>query len=384
MISSILLHFVWNSAFFAAKPSSLYRVAVVTSDYLADAGQWPTHNNQTLHMLQNTESLSQLNRTQCIERYISSTPGQKDVLVVAANITMKDQASLEGGASNSSLLYDLASFDNGPSWIWAATWLCSAFDQGPESRPQSWCTADSLLSKEAEWTLKRYATNSNGPVDKSLWVKVDYCLSAGVESLDGFCALRFSAGILLLVCILNLGKCAAIYYTAYLHYRSDKASKEKASLVTIGDAVASFLAEKDPATENLPFASREDFTGKEWPSKRSPLSHPGPSLYRIRWFKAASYIRWLVMLTLWFTILIIVAVLLAKGIDAEQRRGIAVDIRSLIAQGLGTPQPYAAGLTGLTRSMGRVAGFYFTVLFANMWQVSRTVRFFVHSQHDLH
>ena len=111
---------------------------------------------------------------------------------------------------------------------------------------------------------------------------MDYYLSAGVESLDGFYALRYSAKILLVVCILNLGKCAAIYYTAYLHYRSDKTPREKASLVTIGDAAASFLAEKDPTTEHLPFASWEDFARKEWPSRRSPWSHTGPPLYSIR------------------------------------------------------------------------------------------------------
>ena len=206
---------------------------------------------------------------------------------------------------------------------------------------------------------------------------MDYCLSAGVESLDGFCALRYSAKILLMVCILNLGKCVAIYYTAYLHYRSDKTPREKASLVTIGDAAASFLAEKDPTTEHLPFASREDFSREEWPSKHSPWSHPGPSLYSIRWFKAASYTRWLVMLTLFVATSIVVAVLLMRGIEAEQRHGIAVDIRSLVAQGLGTPHPYAVGLASLTNSMSQITGLYFAVLFANMWQVSRTVRFFI-------
>ena len=87
------------------------------------------------------------------------------------------------------------------------------------------------------------------------------------------------------------------------------------------------------------------------------------------------------MLTLYVVILIVVAVLLAKGIDTEQRRDVAVDVRSLIAQGLGTPQPCAVGLTSFIRSMSQVAGFYFAVLFANMWQVSRTVRFFVLGLH---
>ena len=369
MISSVLLHLVWNSAVFAARPFSLYQIAFVTSDYLADAGPWPTQNNQTLNMLGNTESLSRLNRTQCIERYISSSPGQKDVLVVAANVSMQDKASLTGGNVDSSLLYEMANINNGPSWIWAQSWLCSAFAQ-PGARPKAWCTAEFLLSKELEWTVTGYLWHSNGIVDKSLWAKVDYCLSAGVESLDGFCALRYSAEILLMVCILNLGKCAAIYYTAYLHYRSDRNPKEKASLVTVGDAAASFLADEDATTEDLPFASREEFIEKLWPSKRPPWSHTGPSLDSIGWFKAASYTRWLFTLTLCVSVLVVVAVLLPKGIDAERRRGIAVDFRSLTAQGFGTPEPYAVGLTALARSMSQVASFYVATLFANMWQVS--------------
>ena len=61
-------------------------------------------------------------------------------------------------------------------------------------------------------------------------------------------------------------------------------------------------------------------------------SHPGPSLYSIRWFKAASYIQWLVTPTLCVSILIVDVVLLAKGIGAEQRRDVAVDVRSLISR----------------------------------------------------
>lgn len=71
-------------------------------------------------------------------------------------------------------------------------------------------------------------------------------------------------------CILNLGKCTAIYYRAYRHYQSDMNPREKNSLVTVGDAAASFLAEKDLITEHLSFASREEFMGKKWLEKHSP------------------------------------------------------------------------------------------------------------------
>ena len=373
MISSVLLHLIWNSAVFAARPFNPYQIAVVTSDYLADAGTWPTQNNQTLQMLRNPEFLSRLNRSQCIKNYTSPFSGQKDVLVVAANVTMQDKASLAGRNTSSSLLYDFTNISGETSWIWRSSWLCSAFAP-PMKRPKSWCTADFLFSKQADWTLKTYYSFGSEPGDKSLWVKVDYCLSAGFESLDGFCTLRYSVELLLMVCILNLGKCTAIYYTAYLYYRSDRNPRQKASLVTIGDAAASFLVEKDPTTEHLPFATWAEFTGKRWPPNRKPWSHPGPPLDGIRWFKAASYTRWFVMLALCAAILILFAVLLGKGIDAERGFDVAVDFRSLIAQGLGTPEPYAVALTTISGSMRPVANFYAATIFANIWQVSRICR----------
>ena len=378
MISSVFLHLVWNSAVFAATPYSSYRIVVVTSDYLADSGPWPTQNNQTLHMLRNTQSLSYLNKTQCIERYVSFTPGQMDVVVVAANITMQDHASLAGVNTSSSLLYEHNNFDIRYNWIWAQSWLCSAFARGALP-PDTWCTVEFLLPKMEDWTLREFPFSDNNIPDihKTLWVKVDHCLSAGVESLDSYCTLRYSAGILVIVCTLNLGKCAAIYYTAYLHFRNDTNLRKRDSLVTVGDAVASFLAAKDLTTEHLSFANREDFTGKIWPTKRSPQLHSGPPSYAVRWFRAVSYTRWLVTLGFSITLFTVPAVFLAKGIYAERHYGIAVDIRSLIAQGLSTPKPYATGLTVLIRSISQLAGFYVATLYANMWQASRTIWFLI-------
>ena len=376
MISSVLLHLVWNAAVFAASPYNQYRIAILTSDYLADAGPWPTQNNQTLHMLRDTSSFSYLNRTQCIERYINLAPGQMDVLVVAANVTMQDHASLADGNTSSSLLFEDNNFDLRDNWIWAQGWLCSAFAR-PGLPPDTWCTIEYLLPKEAEWTIAEHTWLSDGTVDKSLWVKVDHCLSAGVESLDSLCALRYSPLVLLMVCVLNFAKCAAVYYTAYLHHRSGTDPREEPSLVTIGDAAASFLAEKDSTTEHLPFANREEFAGKCWPKKRSAQSHPGPPLYPTRWLKAASRTRWLVTVALCIALSAIATFFLAHDIYAQRHYGIAVGIKSLVAQGLGSPKPYATGLTALIRSISRLAGFFVATLYANIWQVSSRDRFLI-------
>ena len=376
MISSALLHLVWNAAVFAASPYNQYRIAIVTSDYLADTGPWPTQNNQTLHMLRNTTSLSYLNRTQCIERYKNFAPGQMDVLVVAANVTMQDHASLADSNTSSSLLFEDNNFGGRANWIWAQAWLCSAFAQRGLP-PVTWCTTEYLVPKEAEWTIVGGTWLGDGTVGKTLWVKVDHCLSAGVESLDSFCALRYSPLVLLMVCVLNVTKCAGVYYTAYLHHRSGTNPREKASLVTIGDATASFLAEKDSTTEHLPFANREDFSGKSWPIKRSAQVHPGPPLCSIRWLKAASRIRWLVTVALYVALSGTATFFLAHDIYEQRLYGIAVGIKSLVAQGLGSPKPYATGLTALIRSISHLAGFCVATLYANIWQVSSTDRLLI-------
>ena len=371
MISSTLLHLVWNSAVFAARPFSVYQIAIVTSDYLEDVGPWPTQNNQTLQMLRNTSSLSRLDKPQCIERYTSSIPGQKDVMIVAANVTMQDQASIAVGNTSSSLLWETANINSGPNWIWGQSWPCSAFAQ-PGAQPVSWCTADFLLPKQEDWIITdiTYVGHvGHGTGNKFLSVKVDHCLSAGVESLESFCALRYSAWILLMVCVLNLGKCTVIYYTAYLHYRSDKNHKAEAPLVTIGDATASFLSEPDTTTKNLPFASREKFAGKKWPARRSPWKHSGPPLHAIFWFRAASFKRWLITLALCIADLLVVTILLDRCLANLSFRGVSVDLGSLYAQGLGAPEPYATTLVNLLESMNQLSGFWIANLYANMWQV---------------
>ena len=71
-------------------------------------------------------------------------------------------------------------------------------------------------------------------------------------------------------------------------------------------------------------------------------------------------------LTLCVAVLVVVAVLLTKGIHKERNHGIAVDIKSMAAQGLGAPLPYATAIGGLTRRISQMAGFYVATLFANM------------------
>ena len=73
-------------------------------------------------------------------------------------------------------------------------------------------------------------------------------------------------------------------------------------------------------------------------------------------------------------VLIVVSILLARCIDQLRFRGIPRDLRSLRAQGLGTPEPYAITLANLTELLNQLSGFFIATLFANMWQVNSIPR----------
>lgn len=55
-------------------------------------------------------------------------------------------------------------------------------------------------------------------------------------------------------------------------------------------------------------------------------------------------------------------------IAAQKEQGVDTDIVSLGSYGLGVPQQFATALTSITDGLGPTKGFFFSVLFANMFQ----------------
>jgi hypothetical protein len=69
---------------------------------------------------------------------------------------------------------------------------------------------------------------------------VDYCLS---EVAEPHCKLQFVPAIAVLVTVLNLCKAVLIFYVAF--------GTTEEPLLTMGDAVASFLEHEDPTTKDM-------------------------------------------------------------------------------------------------------------------------------------
>jgi hypothetical protein len=130
-------------------------------------------------------------------------------------------------------------------------WICSGLTPHQDSQcvdrlgeinsaPQPWvicpsCIADTCKTCE----LQRMPSAPH-------W-SVDYCLS---EPAEPRCQLQFNLVIAVVVTVLNFFKAALMIYIVY--------STEESPLMTIGDAIASFLDEQDDTTKGMGLLSISD------------------------------------------------------------------------------------------------------------------------------
>ncbi|MCJ1462219.1 hypothetical protein MMC07_000819 [Pseudocyphellaria aurata] len=113
--------------------------------------------------------------------------------------------------------------------------------------------------------------------------------------------------------------------------------KREPTLSILGDAIASFLSQPDEYTKNLGITSRMDIvrSNKDWSGGKGVClkwqSRPN------RWLAAATNRRW--MFTVIASILLIVAglVLLAIALYNQSDKNRSISLKSLLAEGFGTP-----------------------------------------------
>ncbi|RMZ81806.1 hypothetical protein DV738_g2021, partial [Chaetothyriales sp. CBS 135597] len=179
-----------------------------------------------------------------------------------------------------------------------------------DSKPSSTTACDAYVSEiEAasdEWEPWGY--------------QVQYCIS---ETVDESCSLNGNILIIITVIACNAVKAALMLFVAFRLHGSP--------LITIGDAVASFLQRPDLTTEGLCLLTRQDVTRENekirlgrksvleqprlWPlnlGATTPRGQPATN-HRYRWCQAASWWRWILTIGLMVLALAIVATLLAWG-----------------------------------------------------------------------
>ena len=144
-------------------------------------------------------------------------------------------------------------------------WICGdGYSNEPYQFGSPVCTLSIALATANNWTLFGHP--------------ISYCM---VEPVIEECRLSFSLVIMLAVIAANLTKATIMVWTVW--------KLREPTLVTIGDAVASFLEQPDPTTAGICLSTKMDIIKGKWKKKIAKRWAPE----RHFWFKAASFKRWL-------------------------------------------------------------------------------------------
>lgn len=144
-------------------------------------------------------------------------------------------------------------------------WMCSI----PTVPDDNLCQNFQTVQDPRDWSIGQAPTAT----------PVQYCLSQPVQE---HCKLQFSLAIMIVLISCNLVKAICMGFIAW--------KRDAEPLVTLGDAIKSFLNQPDPTTEGNCVVGKSRFeTSKVW--GRLPSTWAAEPT---RWFRAASIRRWLV------------------------------------------------------------------------------------------
>lgn len=192
--------------------------------------------------------LDRLSNADCIVEYAESIQTKRrNVLLVTADDRMPPPNSTEQGTVIN--IYAYTSFEAGAAssstWVLELyKWICSGLD--PNLRSQSPCSnhISGIKNASESWTV---SLTGYYDLDRPPNYPVDYCLS---EAAEPRCKVQFLLPIAVLITVLNFFKAVLIFYTAL--------KKGEDPLLTMGDAVASFLERRDETTRRMCLLSVKD------------------------------------------------------------------------------------------------------------------------------
>lgn len=347
VVSTVPLHFLWNSAVFTTSQQLDYQVYVVTpnffqsptvdcsqnasirayeSDEASPSAVWRTPLAYTGLPGQNlTDSadfwqqedtcsdanalltnatkgtLQRLSNEECINAY-----GPADSLISHRGNVLAVTKSQPANTNDTVLLnfrYEiLVSNYTGNNWVCDPTYINTV------DRKCNW----EALAKNANSSWNLGAIDPVTYSDERFWEfpsserwPIDYCLSQ-VTELGGQCKLQYSLIIMICVLIANSIKFAVIFYFL-------RTSVEPV-LATIGDGIATFLERPDTTTTERPFLSRKAARHFKTAEESAPVRYQDQA-YALRWWHAPSLPRWSITLSLCTLAICVTIYLLTIGAE---------------------------------------------------------------------
>lgn len=287
-LSSIPLHLMYNSVFFSIIATNEYNIDYAHEAFLQGGPQGAYNETEFVgieDIQAHAKSWDRLENADCINAYASEFLNtRRNLVAVILNKTTAENDSIKR--------VRLYRFQDSNAWI------CDAHD----ARSRYGFTTDeaegAYLCSTILPKVKAHAERWNsGGYD------IDYCLS---EPVQGKCSLNFSLPIVVVVMICNVGKALTMFFIAFR-------IRDK-PLITIGDAIKSFLEVIDPTTHGMCLVGRESIKAGASAQYDYDITfdyeHPyifqnrqristtwkaGPVAYKSsfkRWFNSMSGLRW--------------------------------------------------------------------------------------------
>ena len=227
--SSIPLHLFYNSAVFSSLYSREYNVYVVSSDFPAadsfdQTDMDPDDLNHFEQLRINATSLQRLENRACLEAYAGSINSDRADIVLVSSYNSGNELSPSQNKNLTSwfpISQGLLAASDG--YGTAAEWIChSEMTAYNDSKS---CDLTKSASTGSSWLFQQW--------------DVQFCLS---EQVEEHCKLQFSIAIMIFVICCNSIKLVCMFWIIR--------KRDSEPLVTLGDAIASFLDTPDQTTLN--------------------------------------------------------------------------------------------------------------------------------------
>ncbi|KAK5189871.1 hypothetical protein LTR99_004144 [Exophiala xenobiotica] len=354
-LSSVPLHLMYNSAFYKSLSTNDYAIYTVTQDFV-DGSSYNTTEDVSLFIsqldivdpshiqskLRTSDAYERMEKFDCIHAYATDfLTNRRNLLLVARNDTVRVNV------------------------LHVEPWFYTNYD------PYQWlCVCDPDIGSKIQiptgadgHTLpcEKYVSKVAAIADewKPYGDDIQYCLS---ERVPETCSYNGNIPIVAIVFVANLFKLIGMLWVAF--------RLRDAPLITVGDAVQSFLNEPDSTTKGMCLFTKEDVVGlsrrnTHWSAKNARVTEPRVARLRaLRWSKSASRTRWFLTIGFISLSLIVVSVLLSIAVSAITTAGFTIQ-----DLGFGKVKP-ASIITGwrVGSTGGAAAQVISSVLLANLPQ----------------
>lgn len=282
-LSSVPLHLMYNSVFFSTLAANEYRVVFANEAFIR-GGPGGSYDKVRYPKLEETQALAKnwerLERGECIDAYATQfLTTRRNLVAVVSDDTTATNSSIRGVHLNR-FIYN----KNVPTAFNPYPWICNAPDGlsrygfTEEERDSEYCSnkVSKVKSHATTWNVRGF--------------DIEYCLS---ERVEGQCSLNFNLYIIVVVMICNAAKALTMIFIAF-------GIKDR-PLITIGDAIHSFLNINDPTTKGMCLIDKAGImAGKSTQDDLGIIASGNWEAVSIkykakllRWSKGSSQARWL-------------------------------------------------------------------------------------------